>query len=220
MAKFNHEIYKNALIMNSVFRIRYFSLILLLLLAGLIGILSVWDIPLYSDSAFHGSVIRDIVETGRFPIYSPVGWVAQDTHPMSYEPFLTHPPEFYLLGANLSILGISLVTVLSIAAILPFVICTYYFFRLVKAYFGNSAAYIASVLFVFMPMNVWLLSHRLMEPLQYMLSISALFYLKIFLDKQKYSYLVLAGLFLVTILYIKITSLFIVLAAVLFFNSQ
>lgn len=182
----------------------------------IIGLLSVSDMPLFSDSAFHASVIREIQTTGNFLVHSPVGWVALDMHPLSYLPYLTHPPQFYLLNTSLVLLGFNIKTSLSITSILPTILTVFFFYKLVDLYFDNRIALISSLLLVFMPMSVWLISHRIMEPLQYLLSISGLLYLKRFIDNPKKSYIVLASIFFSVVLYIKITSLFIVVAAVIY----
>lgn len=188
----------------------------LMLCSALIGILSVMDMPLFSDAAFHASVIQAVTKTGSFPTYSPVGWTNYSTHPLSHPPFLTHPPLFYLLNAALTVFDLDIVTVLSILSILPTVLSVYYIYKLSSSFFTSRIAILTSILFVFMPMNIWLISHRITEPLQFFLTLAGVYYLHSYTKTKQVTFLALGALFLTATLYIKITSLFIAVTVVLY----
>ncbi len=187
----------------------------LICISIVLGIYSVLGMPLFSDSAFHASIIRNIVQTEKFPVYSPVGWVAQDMHPLSLRPFLTHPPLFYTAGASLALLGLSIQDALSVLAIIPTALSILYLYKINRFFFKNSISLLSALFLTVMPMSIWLISHRLMEPLQYFLCLSGLYYLISYSKVKNNSYLVLSGMFLAAVLYIKITSLFFVVGGVI-----
>jgi hypothetical protein len=198
-----------------------FWLILILLLSLSIQMLAVVGMPLFSDSAFHASIIRKIVDSGDFPIYSPVGWVALDMNPTSFAPYLTHPPLFYMLNSILVTSKISIVASLTIASVLPTVLSVYFFYKLIYLFFKRySIALISAVLLALMPMSIWLVSHRIMEPYQYLMGICAFYFAKKYIETSKIENLILTSIFATCILYIKITSLFVVVALAIYLISS
>ncbi len=189
---------------------------IILVVATFIQVAASFGMPLFSDSAFHASIIRSINETGIFPTFSPVGWVALDMHPTSFSPYLTHPPLFYILGSYLSHFGFSIRASLSVINIMPTVAAVYFFYKLVKSFFNTQIALLSALILAFLPLSIWLVSHRIMEPLQYLLSMCTFYYAKKFIDTKFTPNLWLAAVFASGILYIKITSLFIVLSFIAF----
>lgn len=197
-----------------------FILMSFLCLALLIGIFATWRMPIFSDSAYHASVIREVVNSGTFPVYSPIGWTNHYATPLSYSPFFTQPPLFYTLGASLNLLGFNLETTLTLINIIPSVLTILFFYKFISLFFTKKIAIYSTFFLIFMPMNIWLLSHRLMEPLQYLLGICSLYYLEKFNKSNNLKYLLLISIFFAAVLYIKITSLFLVLAAMLYLFAR
>ncbi len=192
------------------------GLVFIILTSLLIGIISVTGLPLFSDSAFHASIIRDIVRSGDFPSKSPVGWVAVDMHPLSFAPFLTHPPLFYLMSAMMVLLGVNITTSLSIITILATILSVYYFYRIVCHFFNERLAFISALFLAATPMSIWINSHRIMEEVQILLGLCAIFYITKYLESISSKDIVLSGIFSAALLYIKITSLFVVVSTVIY----
>jgi hypothetical protein len=196
------------------------TLLFFALVSMVIGITAVWNMPLFSDSAFHATIVREIYRTGNFPTTSAVGWTTPDINPLSFIPFLTHPPLFYLDIVNVRLMGVADKTAFSLIAIIPTSVTSIFFYKLIKAFFNRRIAFISTLFLVFMPMGIWLVSHRIMEPLQYLMSVCLCYYCKYYLDTKNRKFLVLAAIFASAVLYIKITSFFIVLAVLLWLIAK
>jgi 4-amino-4-deoxy-L-arabinose transferase-like glycosyltransferase len=113
-------------------------------------------------------------------------------------------------------MGFSYIYSLDIAAVLPMLLSIIFLYLLLKEYFSITTARLSAIILLLMPMNIWLISHRLMEPLQYLFSLAAFYYLKKYIDRKKLSPLILASIFVCAVLYIKITSLFVLVAAIIY----
>ncbi len=169
------------------------------------------QVPIFADGSQHGGIIREITKTGSFPLEDFQGTQRNSLNsPISIRtPFLYYP-SFYVLGATITSIGFNNINFsLLLLNILPIIISMFFIFLIFKKIFNRTIGLIGATIFIFSNIWLWMVVHRLMEPLIISLFL-AIFYLILLKSELDTKNLILFSFLFVGLLLIKQSSFFII----------
>jgi len=191
-----------------------FSVILLVILNFLVlNIYVISQVPLFDDGTYHASIVREMRNQERIIDYSPVGWVMSPILiPISLKPVVQHLPLFYLTNTVLTCFVDNVELSMTITNLLSIIFLIVIFFKLLKNIFSKPVAFYSSILLAFAPMFLIVTGIRLMEGLLYFFGIITIYQYFKYLKRSSIRNTATLVLFITTLFWLKITSIFLVLA--------
>jgi hypothetical protein len=194
------------------------SFIYIFLAFSLFLILSIYvqNIPLFSDGSQHGGVIREIIGSGEYPLEDFQGTQRNNLNSAVSirTPFLYYP-SFYVFGSSLSLItGFDENTTLFCLNVIPILLSALLVFLIFKRVFNEYGGLIALTLFLFSNVWLWMVVHRLIEPVLIFLFLT-IFYLILKINSFKLEHGILLTLLLVGLLLVKQSSFLIIIPLIL-----
>ncbi len=177
-------------------------------------------VPLFADGSQHGGIIREITKTNFLPLDDFQGTQRNNLNsPISIRtPFLYYL-SFYISGAIITLIIYNNINFsLFLLNVIPIIISMLFIFLIFKKIFNKIIGLIGATIFIFSNIWLWMIVHRLMEPLIISLFL-AIFYLILLKNELNTKNLVLFSFLFVGLLFIKQSSFFVIfplLLAVLF----
>jgi len=215
----NLSLVKNCLTGNNKDVLVSFVFLLVIFSFLVQSIYIIFQLPLFADGTFHATIIREIYTKGGIIDYSPVGWMGSPIlTDVGLKPVIPHLPGFYVLNAiltnftrdvEISIVVTNILTIILLISIL------YVFWRKL---FNTDIALYSVIFLTATPMFLWLISHRLIEPLLYFASAVLIYHYFIHYHKRpsKLNFFLLT-LLLAAVFWTKISGIALIFALLIDF---